>query len=109
MDEAGICTRLGVTPDPPQAGSKLGVSRSALTRDWPLHGLRHRPEHGTNGWYVWSGEFSQSPEFFLPLHVEHLAERIPEVVAYLALPPGFRFLIAPGDEDVWEDVSLLSI
>jgi hypothetical protein len=28
---------------------------------------------------------------------------------YLSLPPGWRFLIAPGHEDVWEDQSLFDM
>lgn len=108
MVQADICERLGVTPDPPQLGTKLGVSRSALAGDWPLHGLRHRPEGGTNGWYLWSGEYSDSSDFFLPLHIEHVADHVPAAIGYLSLPPGFRFLIAPGHEDVWEDDSLLT-
>jgi len=96
-----------LTPEHPKPGTKLGVSRSALAGEWPLHGLRHNPELDTNGWYIWSGEFSDTPDFFVPLHVEHVAERIPAVAAYLGLPPGSRFLIAPGHEDVWQDASLI--
>jgi hypothetical protein len=107
MDRSDVCTRLGVTPDWPLPGTKLGVSGAALAGQWPLHGLRHRAEGDSNGWYIWSGEFSESPDFFLPLHIEHVAERIPAAAAYLALPPGFRFMVAPGHEDVWEDRSLL--
>jgi len=50
---------------------------------------------------------SDDPDFFRPLHVEHVAEWCPEVQPYLALPPGWRFLIAPGHEDVWFDPALL--
>ena len=50
---------------------------------------------------------SDAADFFVPLHVEHLDDWRPEVVAYLALPPGWRFLLVPGHEDVWEDASLL--
>jgi hypothetical protein len=58
---------------------------------------------------VWAGEeLSQSPDFFLPLHVEHLGEWCPEIEPYLALPPGWRFLIAPGYEDVWFDPDILN-
>ena len=45
----------------------------------------------------------------MPLHVGHLAERLPDVMPYLALPPGWRFLLAPGREDVWYDESLLNV
>lgn len=91
-------------PDP---HIKIGVSVSALHGEWPLNGLRHQPEGDTNGWYIWSGEFSDAADFFLPLHTKHVDERIPAILPYLALPPGWRFLLAPGYEDIWEDRSLL--
>jgi hypothetical protein len=52
---------------------------------------------------------SVTDDFFDPLHVSHLDARLPEVVPYLALPPGWRFLLAPGHEDVWYDESLLKV
>ena len=41
--------------------------------------------------------------------MEHLSEHLPEILRYLSLPPGFRFLIDnEGYEDVWFDESLLT-
>jgi hypothetical protein len=65
------------------------------------------PEGDTTGWYLWSGELSQSDDFFEPLHVKHLNERCPEVTPYLGLPAGWRFLLAPNHEDIWYDEALL--
>ena len=60
------------------------------------------------GWYLWAGEeLSERSDFFSPVHANHLATLRPEIVKYLALPPGSRFLFSPGYEDVWEDSSLL--
>jgi len=74
---------------------------------WPFNGLRHPPEFGTNGWYLWRGErLEQAENFFNPLHTEHLHEWCPAVERYLALPAGWRFLLAPGHEDVWYDDAL---
>ena len=51
---------------------------------------------------------SEAPDFFSPLHVEHLAAHLPKVVEYLDLPPGYRFLIdGENYEDVWFDEKLL--
>jgi hypothetical protein len=62
-----------------------------------------------SGWYIWAGtELSASPDFFRPLHLTHVPEWCPAVMKYLGLPPGWRFLIADGHEDVWFDESLLS-
>jgi len=51
---------------------------------------------------------SGDPDFFVPLHVEHLSEYLPTAVEYLDLPPGYRFLIdGESHEDVWLDPSLM--
>ncbi|WP_455710522.1 immunity protein Imm33 domain-containing protein [Rhizobium brockwellii] len=63
------------------------ISDSALRGDLPLNGLRHPPEAGTNGWFIWGGEYSTDPEFFKPIHVSHLKETCPAVTPHLALPP----------------------
>jgi hypothetical protein len=87
---------------------KLGINRTFDAHDFPINGLRHSPRGDTCGWYIWSGEqFSEAPDFFVPLHVIHLVERCPEIVKYLGLAPGWRFLHAPDHEDVWFDGSLL--
>jgi hypothetical protein len=88
----------------------VGISLNVKNGLQPINGLRHPPEGDTTGWYIWAGEdFSDDPDFFVPLHVKHLNEWCPEIVKYLGLPPGWRFLIANDYEDVWEDPSLLDI
>lgn len=95
----------------PEPGSIVGVSRSLIESNWswPVHGLRHPPTGDTSGWYVWTGELSEAPDFFVPLHAEHLMEKVPELGTFLGLPPGSRFLLAPGHEDIWTDAALLDI
>lgn len=89
---------------------KVGASRSVVGDgrwDWPLHGLRQPPEGDVTGWYVWTGEFQDDPEFFVPWHADHLIARCPDVHDLLHLPPGSRFVYAPDYLDIWEDPSLL--
>jgi hypothetical protein len=87
---------------------KVGIARNVLQGIIPINGLRHNPEGETTGWYIWAGEeFSEAADFFVPLHVIHLEEWCPVILKYLGLPPGSRFLVAEGYEDVWEDESLL--
>jgi hypothetical protein len=62
------------------------------------------------GWYLWSGEdFPSEDDAFVPLCFAHLMEASYCVVPYLALPVGWRFLIAPGYSDTWYDPALLNI
>jgi hypothetical protein len=89
---------------------KVGISLSAKEHVYPINGLRIAPENGTTGWFIWGGEGgpSTADDYFKPLHVIHLHEWCPEILPYLGLPPGWRFLIAPNHEDVWFDASLLT-
>jgi hypothetical protein len=110
-DEQGlICARFGVDPDRPLMGERVGINPNVLTDLLPLNALRHPGENGTCGWYIWAGEeLSDDPSFFVALHVEHLAKWCPAIVPYLALPAGYRVLLAPDFEDVWFDEALLTV
>ena len=89
---------------------KAGVARNVGSGVLPINGLRHPPEGDTTGWYIWAGEeLSQDPDYFEPLHLFHLLDRCPEVLKYVGLQPGWRFLVTPGHEDVWFDDSLLKV
>lgn len=93
---------------PSPASLKVGVAESARQGLLPVHGLRLAPEGDTTGWYVWAGdELSEDDDFFKPLCVKHLSDWCPAVIPYLGLPPGWRFVLAPGHEDVWFDEGLL--
>ena len=100
-EQLRVCVRFGVEPQVPNPGSHLGIALQTRGR-LPLNAVRHAPEGGTCGWYIWWGEGSVEDDFFQAVCVEHIADRCPEAVPYLALPPGWAFQLAPGHEDVWE-------
>ena len=88
---------------------KLGIARDVKSGLKPISGLRHIPDEKTTGWYIWTGEdLSFDPDFSVGIHVAHLEEWCPAVIRYLALPAGWRFLIADDYEDVLYDPSLLN-
>ena len=107
--QLALCQRFNVTPEIPTPDQKVGLAQSARDQNlWPLNGLRHQVAGDTCGWYIWAGaQFETDPDFFAPLHVKHLRDVCPAALPYLALPPGWRFLVGPGYEDVWRDESLL--
>jgi len=101
-----VCEKFDAIPFPSLEEEKVGIAIETIGK-LPINGLRHSPENGTCGWYIWCGEeLSDEEEFFKPLHVSHIAEYLPEVERYLSLPPGYRFLITGEYEDVWHDSSL---
>ncbi len=88
---------------------KVGISANIKDGIYPINGLRHPIEGDSTGWYIWAGDYSSDPNFFVPLHVEHLKDWCPQVIRFLGLAPGWRFLIAPNYEDVWKDISILDV
>lgn len=105
-----VCARYQAAFVQAPDGLKVGVSRNVREGGRPLNGMRHPPEGETTGWYIWAGEdIGTDPDFFVPLHVAHLEQWCPTILPFLGLPPGWRFLIAEGYEDVWEDRTLLDL
>ena len=101
-----IGQRFDVECLPPELDEKVGIALGSLG-NVPLHAVRLHPENGTCGWYIYGGEYSDDVDFYQPLHVAHLGDHCPSILPYLALPPGWRVLLAPGYEDVWFDGELL--
>ncbi len=107
--QLALCRRYGAVPEPCDTAALAGVALATLQLS-PLNALRHPAEKGTCGWYIWGGqELSQDDHFFSSLHASYLSEYVPSLMPYLALPPGWRVLLAPQHEDVWYDPALLNV
>jgi hypothetical protein len=111
QDQQELCSSQGLDWTPAYKELKIGLADNVLTDMTPINGLRHSQENGTTGWYIWAGQnFSESEDFFKPFCVKHLAKLKPEIIKYLGLPPGHRFLIDDkGYGDIWKDNTLLKI
>ena len=110
IQQKEICQKYNVEFQRLDFNLKLGIADNYFQGILPLNGLRHPQENGTCGWFLWASEdFSEADDFFKPLHVYHLIEKKPEIIKYLALPEGWRFLVAGEYEDVWFDENLLKI
>jgi len=103
-----ICVNSNSTWKPINKKLNIGVSTN-LEKD-PINGLRHPAEKGTTGWFIWTGEYSEADDFFQPICAEHLLQQRPEIIKYLGLDVGFRFLSdSKGYEDIWYDEKLKNI
>ena len=104
------CKKQGADYFPSPAHLKVGIALNEREGLLPINGLRHPPEGDTTGWYIWAGEeLPDDPDFFKPLHIDHLPDWCPVALCYLGLPPGWRFLVAGDYEDIWYDEFLHNI
>ena len=105
--QRAVCREHSADFDPPSPGTRVGIALQTLGSA-PLNGLRI-PGHGAVcGWYIWGGESpSEDADFYQPMCIEHLADRCPSALPFLALPAGWRFLSDGEYVDVWYDAGLL--
>jgi hypothetical protein len=106
--QIALCACVGAEFVPSSPRSTIGLATQTLEHP-PLHGLRHLAVTGTTGWFIWGGDYSEDPQFFKPIHVERLDRMLPQILPYLGLSPGWRFLIAAGYEDVWFDETIVHV
>lgn len=95
-----ICDKHGLPAQAPEAMVAVAIGSLAQT---PIYGTRIAlPENGTISWFIHCGEHSDANDFYQALHAAHLHEMLPQVVDYLALPSGAKFILdREGYEDVW--------
>lgn len=106
IKQHNICQRFNALFTPPDMGEKVGIALNTI-ENFPLHAVQVKPSNGICGWYIHGGDYSEDKNFYQPLHVSHLAAYCSRIVPYLALPPGWRVLLAPDHEDVWFDCELI--
>jgi hypothetical protein len=100
------CERFGVEPVPAGPDDKVGIALNVRAGARPIKAIRHPPVGDTTGWYIWGGDIepsTQDDDFFVPLHVAHLPDWTPEIMSYLAVPPGYGVIVESDYEDVWFD------
>ena len=103
-----ICKKYNSEWKPINEKSKIAISDNLNLEK--LNGLRHKTEKGKICWYIWSGEYSENDDFFKPICAEHLLQKRPEIIKYLGLDIGFRFISDKnGYEDIWYDEKLKNI
>jgi len=95
-----ICDKYGMPAQAPEAMVALAIGSLEQS---PIYGTRIAlPENGTISWFIHCGEHSDALDFYQPLHAAHLREMLPQVLDYLALPSGAKFILdREGYEDVW--------
>lgn len=99
-----LCEEFGSSYVEVKGDDIVAVAVHSLNKE-PLVGLRKAPETDENiSWFIYGGELGEGEDFFETMSIKKLQEILPEVLPYLALQQGFRFMIDGDDyEDVWKE------
>ena len=98
-----LCEEFGSNYIELKGDDLIAVAMNTLEQE-PLVGLRHRVNSAAEpSWYIYAGELQSDAQFEI-VTVKQLQDILPEVLPYLALDVGYRFMIDQDDyEDVWKE------
>lgn len=99
-----LCEEVGSRYIEVKGDDVVAVAVHTLNKE-PIVGLRKAPETEENvAWYIYGGELGEGEDFFETMSIKKLQDILPEVLPYLALEEGYRFMIDFDDyEDVWKE------
>ena len=98
-----LCEEVGSAYVEVKGDDVIAVAVHTLNKD-PIVGIR-KPAEGEEqvSWYIYGGEL-EGADSFETMTVRQFQELAPEVLPYLALDVGYRFMIDADDyEDVWKE------
>ena len=99
-----LCEEVGSAYVEVSGDDVVAVAVNTLEQE-PIVGIRKKPESVENvSWFIYGGEQVSNEEAFETMTVRELQDIMPDVLPYLALEQGFRFMIDGDDyEDVWKE------
>lgn len=98
-----LCEEVGSAYVEVKGDDVIAVAVHTLNKD-PIVGIRKLAEGEEQvSWYIYGGEL-EGADSFETMTVRKFQELAPEVLPYLALDVGYRFMIDADDyEDVWKE------
>ncbi|HEY7772868.1 MAG TPA: hypothetical protein VIC26_06790 [Marinagarivorans sp.] len=101
-----MCIKHGAIPCPSHDNDLMDLAKHSIGQ-LPINGCRRTPSDGHCGWSLWCGAETPADTAFSQLPASNVQRSLAEAYRYLALPPGYRFLIAGAYAKVWFDATLL--
>jgi hypothetical protein len=94
VQQSEVCRELDTEFMPPYLDQKVASSVGVLEGELPVSGVRYEAPSHMSGWYLTTESYSGDVRDLRVDHLYHLTSRRPDVVRFLALPPGHRFEIS---------------
>lgn len=101
-DQQLECKAHQVAPLFPNFGQYLMIS-DGVYEGLPVNGVRYMSPSHMTGWWLTTDEYNDDVKSLKNVHFFHVAFTRPDILKYLALPPGFRFYISQGESGAWFD------
>lgn len=100
--QSEICSQIEVSPLFPTFSQNVVISKGVYEGK-EIEGIRYdSPEH-MSGWWLITDDYDDNIESLMTVHYYHVAFKRPDILKYLALPFGYRFLLEDGNLKIMKD------
>ncbi|MFP3596897.1 hypothetical protein [Chryseobacterium sp. SIMBA_029] len=101
-NQSEICSHYGLATQFPNFNQMIVISQGVYEGK-DIEGIRYEsPEH-MSGWWLITDDYDDNIKSLMTVHFHHLAFARPDILKYLALPFGYRFLMENGKISVSKD------
>ncbi|WP_419868699.1 immunity protein Imm33 domain-containing protein [Chryseobacterium sp. CT-SW4] len=100
--QSELCSEYSLLPIFPNFNQMIVISKGVYEGK-AIEGIRYdSPEH-MSGWWLITDDYDDNIESLMTVHYYHVAFQRPDVLKYLALPFGYRFLMKDENIEIFKD------
>ncbi|REC62301.1 hypothetical protein DRF65_11345 [Chryseobacterium pennae] len=94
-----ICCQQNLTPLFPNFNQSVIIS-DGVYEGKDIEGIRYDSSQDESGWYLITDDYNDDIKSLKMVHFYHVAFARPDILKYLALPFGYRFLMKEGSIEI---------
>ncbi|WP_455580129.1 immunity protein Imm33 domain-containing protein [Chryseobacterium cucumeris] len=100
--QSKICWEQNLIPLFPNFNQSVVIS-DGVYEGKDIEGIRYDSRQGESGWYLITDDYNDDIKSLKMVHFYHVAFARPDILQYLAIPFGYRFIIKNGNVEICRD------
>ncbi|PRA94539.1 hypothetical protein CQ046_22395 [Chryseobacterium sp. MYb7] len=100
--QSEICWQQNLIPFFPNFNQSVVIS-DGVYEGKDVEGIRYDSPHDESGWYLITDDYNDNIKSLKMVHFYHVAFARPDVLKYLAIPFGHRFIMEEGNIEIYKD------
>ncbi|WP_431612372.1 immunity protein Imm33 domain-containing protein [Chryseobacterium sp. 'Rf worker isolate 10'] len=101
-EQSEICWQQNLIPLFPNFNQSVVIS-DGVYEGKDIEGIRYDSPHDESGWYLITDDYDDNIKSLKMVHFYHVAFARPDILKYLAIPFGYRFIMKEGNIEIHQD------
>lgn len=100
--QSEMCLQYDLIPLFPNFNQSVVIS-DGVYEGKDIEGIRYDSPQGESGWYLITDDYNDDIKSLKMVHFYHVAFARPDILQYLAIPFGYRFIMKNGNVEICRD------